>query len=111
AKLALPATLSPTEPGGESEGPGLPGVALGMALATAQGAHSQVNLRKGELAFRSDYTYLRGKARTIGIGVAAILACTAVNAVSSLRSLRRESEVLEARLKRETSDLFGTPKL
>jgi general secretion pathway protein L len=110
-RLGLPAEMIPDEPGGEVEGPGLPGVALGMALGAARGGGTQVNLRKGELAYRSDYSYLRGKARAIGIGVAALLACTALNSMAALRALRKESEVLEQKLKRETQDLFGTAKL
>ena len=110
-RLSLPVDLIPTEAGGEVEGPGLPGVALGMTLAAAQGGGTQVNLRKGELAYRSDYTYLRGKARSLGVGALAILAFIALNSVASLRALNKEADVLEARLKRETTELFGSPKL
>jgi Tfp pilus assembly PilM family ATPase len=110
-RMMLPLDLTPSEPGGESEGPGIPGVALGMVLAAAQGGSTQVNLRKGDLSFKSDYAFLRGKARALGIAVLAILAFTALNAIASLRALRKESDVLEARLKRETVELFGTAKL
>jgi hypothetical protein len=111
ARLALPVELLPEEPGGEVEGPGLPGVALGMTIGAAQGGDTQVNLRKGELSFRNDYAFLRGKARSLWVAVLAVLAFTAVNAVASLRALRKESDVLEARLKRETVELFGAAKL
>jgi Tfp pilus assembly PilM family ATPase len=110
-RLALPLDMTPSEAGGEVEGPGLPGVALGMTMAAAQGGDTQVNLRKGDLSFRNDYAFLRGKARSVGIAVMAILAFTAVNAVASLRALRKESDVLEAKLKKETIELFGVAKL
>jgi Tfp pilus assembly PilM family ATPase/ribosomal protein L12E/L44/L45/RPP1/RPP2 len=93
------------------EGPGMPGVALGMTLSVTQGAAAQVNLRKGELAFQSDYGYLRGKARYLGGAVMALLACLAVNALASIHSLHKEADVLQARLKHETTELLGHAEL
>ena len=118
AELALPLTrveLSPElaspDVTGELAGPGVPAVALGVALAAALGGGTQVNLRKGDLAFRSDYAYLRGKARYLVAAVVALLMCVTINALSSLRALRKESDVLSAKLKRETLDLFGAAEL
>ncbi len=107
--LELPADLGFVRTGEEE--PQVSGVALGMALGAGLGGGTQVNLRKGELSFRSDYSYLRGKAGYLGAAVMALLACVALNAFASLRTLRKEAEVLEANLKRETTDLFGSPKL
>ena len=90
---------------------GVAGVALGLVLGLGLGLGSQVNLRKGSLSFRSDYAYLRGKAGYIGTAVMALLACIALDAFASLRSMQKEGEVLEAKLKRETMELFGTAKL
>jgi Tfp pilus assembly PilM family ATPase len=114
-RFTLPSELNPLADASayatDVEGPGLPGVALGMTLATTQGGTAQVNLRKGELAFQSDYGYLRGKARYLGGAVMALLACMAVNALSSMHALHKEADVLQARLKRETTDLLGHPEL
>jgi Tfp pilus assembly PilM family ATPase len=87
------------------------GVALGLALGLGMGAGTQVNLRKGTLSYRSDYAYLRGKATYLGWAVVVLFACVGLNAFASLRAMNKEAEVLEARLKRETIDLFGTAKL
>jgi general secretion pathway protein L len=80
-----------------------------LALAAAAPA-PQVNLRKADLAYRSDYSYLRGKAGHLAAAILAILAFSAVNAVASLRALRKEAEGLETKLKRETLELFGSAK-
>ncbi len=94
----------------ESLGLGLPAQALGLALAAAAPV-PQVNLRKGELAYRSDFSYLRGKAAYLAAAVMAILMFAAINAAASLRGLHKEADALEARLKRETVELFGEPRL
>jgi general secretion pathway protein L len=88
----------------------LPAQALGLALAAAAPV-PQVNLRKGELAYRTDYSYLRGKQGYLVAAVLAILAFAAINAAASLRGLRKESEALEARLRKQTIELFGEPRL
>jgi general secretion pathway protein L len=87
----------------------LPAQAYGLALAEAA-AVPQVNLRKGELAYRTDYSYLRGKARYVGAALLAILAFAGLNAAASLRVLRKEGEALEARLRKQTTELFGDPR-
>ncbi len=88
----------------------LPAQALGLALAAAAPV-PQVNLRKGELAYRTDYSYLRGKSSYLAAAVLAILAFAAINAAASLRGLRKEGEALEARLRKQTTELFGEPRL
>jgi general secretion pathway protein L len=88
----------------------LPAQALGLALAAAAPV-PQVNLRKGELAYRNDYSYLRGKAGYLAVAVMSILVFAGMNAIASLRELRKEGDALEARLKRETTELFGEPRL
>jgi hypothetical protein len=40
-----------------------------------------------------------------------VLLFVALNSFAALRALRKESDVLQAKLKRETMDLFGSPKL
>jgi general secretion pathway protein L len=88
----------------------LPAQALGLALAAAAPV-PQVNLRKAELAYRTDYSYLRGKAGYLAAAVLAILAFAAINAAASLRGLRKEGEALETRLRKQTTELFGEPRV
>ncbi len=85
-------------------------VAVGVGLAAATPA-PQVNFRKGEFSYRSDYSFLRGKALYLAGALLAVLACAAINAYASLRGLRREQEQLTTRLKRETTELFGQERL
>jgi general secretion pathway protein L len=112
ARLELRADDPFVSPGltGARLGDSLPAQALGLALAAAAPV-PQVNLRKGELAYRSDYSYLRGKAGYLTAAILAILMFAAVNAAASLRGLRKEAEGLEAQLKRETVELFGEARL
>ena len=49
----------------------LPAQAMGLALAAAAPV-PQVNLRKGEMAYRTDYSYLRGKASYLAAAVLAV---------------------------------------
>jgi general secretion pathway protein L len=91
-------------------GPLIAAQALGLALAEATPL-PQVNLRKGELAYRTDYSYLRGKAGYLMAAVLTILAFAGANAVASLKALHKEADVLEARLKKETVELFGEARL
>jgi general secretion pathway protein L len=112
APLALDAAdpfVAPTLQGHASLVDELPAQALGMALAAAAPV-PQVNLRKGDLAYRSDYSYLRGKAGYLAAAILAVLMFAAVNAAASLRGLRKEADALEARLKRDTAELFGQPR-
>ncbi len=88
----------------------LPAQALGLALAAATPV-PQVNLRKADLAYRTDYSYLRGKSGYLAAAILAILAFAAINAAASLRGLRKEGEALEARLRRQTTELFGEPRV
>jgi general secretion pathway protein L len=88
----------------------LPAQALGLALAAATPV-PQVNLRRADLAYRTDYSYLRGKSGYLAAAILASLAFAAINAAASLRGLRKEGEALEARLRRETIELFGEPRV
>ena len=60
----------------------LPGQALGLAIAAAASV-PQANLRKGELAYKVDYAFLRGKARYLLVATIAIIAFATVNAMAS----------------------------
>jgi len=107
ARLALPELLVPPELGRPEE---LPAVALGLTFGVGLSSGTQVNLRKGPLAYRNDYAYLRGKATYLGGAVLALVACLGLNAYASLHAMHKESDILQARLRHETQDLFGSPK-
>jgi general secretion pathway protein L len=102
--------LSPEQPVAMPSTDWLPAQALGLALAAAAPV-PQVNLRRGDLAYRTDYSYLRAKAAYLAAAVLVVLTFAAVNAAASLRGLRKEAEALEGRLKQETMELFGDPRL
>ena len=90
-------------------GPTLPAQALGLALAVAVSV-PQINLRKGDLSYRGDFTYLRGKAVYLGVVVAVLLVFATINAVAARHALTKESEALEAQLKRVSTELFKEPR-
>ena len=105
------ALVAPVFAGEDAQlGPRLPLPAVAAALQAAI-AVDQVNLRKGPIAYRTDYSYLRQKAAPLAIGFLCVLLCAGLNAYVALRSLREEGTALEERLKRETQELFGEPKL
>jgi general secretion pathway protein L len=102
--------LLPEQPVTMTNADWLPAQSLGLALAAAVPV-PQVNLRRGELAYRTDYSYIRAKAGYLVAAVLVVLTFAAVNAAASLRGLRKEAEALEGRLKQETMELFGEPRL
>lgn len=105
APLPPPPTLLPQTQ--DAQGPFLAcAPALGLALAAAAPA-PQVNFRKGDLAYRTDYSFLRERAPQLGLLLAAILVCAGLSSLASLRNLQQESERLSASLKNETMQLFG----
>jgi general secretion pathway protein L len=82
--------------------------ALGLALALT-GPAPQVNFRKGEFAYRTDYSFLRERAPHLALLVLAVLLSAGLSALASLRGLQRESEQLLASLTAESKSLFGEP--
>lgn len=84
-------------------------VALGMAQV-GLGSPLRLNFRKGEFAYRSDYSFLRARAAYFGGAALAILFFAIVNAAVALHGLRQENEHLVARLRKQTTDLFGAPR-
>ena len=82
-------------------------VAVGVGHTSAAGG-PQVNFRKGEFSYRTDYSFMRGKALRLAASLLVMLAFGALNAFASLRGLRREQETLSARLKKESIELFGS---
>jgi len=84
-------------------------VAVGLALGTA-GQSAQVNFRRGEFAYRSDFSFLRAKALHLTVGLTLVLCFAAFNAYASLRGLQKEHDLLAARFKKATLEVFGQEK-
>lgn len=82
--------------------------ALGLALAL-NGPAPQVNFRKGEFAYRTDYSFLRERAPHLALLVLVVLLSAGLSALASLRGLQRESEQLLASLTTQSKGLFGEP--
>lgn len=83
--------------------------AVGLALAGATAA-PQLNFRKGELSYRTDYAFVREKAPYLAAFAAALLSCIVIWAWASLKVLEKESERLRLQLISETTALFGEPR-
>lgn len=83
--------------------------AVGLALAGATAA-PQLNFRKGELSYRTDYAFVREKAPYLLAFAAALLSCVVIWAWASLKVLEKESERLRLQLISETTALFGEPR-
>lgn len=129
-ELELPVRLLPVPqaswvPGAAGSGPpGAPGIdpgelqrrflscagALGLGLGLAAPA-PQVNFRKGDLSYRTDYSFLRQKLPHLIAAGLSVLLCAGLTAVASLRGLQRESDQLEKSLRTETAQLFGEPRM
>ena len=85
--------------------------AVGLALAEIHGAQApQVNFRKGEFAFRTDYAFLRERAPYLVGFLVALLVCAGGWVTAQLHLLEKESERLRQRLSSETTSLFGEAK-
>jgi general secretion pathway protein L len=104
--LELPDSPELTRP--ELRAPGAHAQALAAAMAAVDGRR-EVDLRKGDLAYKADFSFLRARALQIAACVLAVLAASAVNAYASLYKLRREEGMLSERLKKETAEVFGQP--
>lgn len=83
---------------------------VGLGLG-AQAPTTQVNFRKGEFAYRSDFSFLRAKALHLGVAAGLVFAMAGVNVYASLRGLHKEHAQLAAQLEKETLSLFGKPRL
>ncbi len=80
--------------------------AVGLALSLFQPV-PQVNFRKGDLAFRTDYAFLREKAPYLVAFAVALFICVSGWVMASLHVAKRESERLRLRMISETTALFG----
>lgn len=82
---------------------------VGLALSLFQPV-PQVNFRRGELAFRTDYAFLREKAPYLAAFFIAFFVCVTGWVMASLHVAEKESERLRLRLISETTALFGEPR-
>ena len=80
--------------------------AVGLGLGV-QLPGTQVNFRKGEFAYRSDFSFLRAKALHLSVAAALIVLFTGLYGWVSYRGLRKEHDVLATRLKTATKEVFG----
>jgi general secretion pathway protein L len=80
--------------------------ALAVALTGATGRRD-VDFRRGEFAYKADFSFLRAKAAYLGACLLAVMATIALNAYAALHQLRRDEAVLDQRLKAESTQLFG----
>ncbi|MBI4509992.1 MAG: pilus assembly protein PilM [Deltaproteobacteria bacterium] len=83
-------------------------LAHGVALEGASGRPAY-DLRKGELAFKVDFSFLRAKAGTLAACALVVLAFIAGNSYAALYKLRKEEALLDERLKTATTQLFDRP--
>ena len=81
-------------------------LALGVALDGATG-RPQFDLRQGELGFKADLSFLRGKLVHLSAAALIIVAFIAGSAYASLYRLRQAETTLEERLVLETTQVFG----
>lgn len=85
--------------------------AVGLALAEVNsGQAPQVNFRKGEFAFRTDYAFLRERAPYLVGFFVALLLCVGGWVSAQMHLLEKESDRLRQRLSSETTSLFGEAK-
>lgn len=84
--------------------------AVGLGLG-AQAPTTQVNFRRGEFAYRSDFSFLRAKALHLGVAAGMVCLMAGVNVYASLRGLHKEHAQLAAQLQKETLALFGKERL
>ena len=83
--------------------------ALGLALRALPGQPDEVNFRKGELAFKGEYQYLRGKVVGVALGMLALLVSLGGLAYASYHAMRAEEVQLLADLQGQTQAIFGRP--
>jgi general secretion pathway protein L len=80
--------------------------AMGAALEAATGRPA-FDLRKGEFAYRADFSFLRQRAGFLAAVALAVIGFGAVNAYAALYKLRQEEKILDARLKTASTEILG----
>jgi general secretion pathway protein L len=88
--------------------PDLAVLSTGIALEGATGRPA-FDLRRGTLAYKADYSFLRAKAGYLAACVLVVVAFAAATAYASLYRLRKEQAILDDRLRETTTEMFGQP--
>lgn len=83
-------------------------LALGVALEGASG-RALFDLRRGEFAYRADFSFLRAKAGYLATAALVMVAFGAADAYAALYKLRKEEQILDERLRTATTEVFGAP--
>lgn len=110
ARLGIPVRPLPLPvlPGLQPDAQGAEAAALALATALlGVDGRRDLDLRRGELAYKADFSFLRARAMQIAACALAVLAASAVDAYAALYKLRREETQLTERLKKETQEVFG----
>ncbi|HUH02776.1 MAG TPA: pilus assembly protein PilM [Kofleriaceae bacterium] len=81
-------------------------LAAGVAFEGSTG-RPMFDLRQGDLAFKTDTSYLRSRMPVLAASLLIVIAFAAFNAYARLNSLRKSEKVLNGRLAVETTALFG----
>lgn len=92
--------------GGQGARADVGAVAIGVALEGATG-RPVFDLRKGDLAYKTDLSFLRAKAGWIAAAAVVVLAFAVVNAYAAYYRLRKEEAALAERVAVESTTLFG----
>jgi general secretion pathway protein L len=85
-------------------------LASAVAWAGVRGS-KQLDLRRGPFTYKASLSILRQKALHLGALAAAVLLCVTIDATMALARLRGERDQLQARLKSQTQELFGEPRM
>jgi general secretion pathway protein L len=85
-------------------------LASAVAWAGTRGGR-QLDLRRGPFVYKASLSILRQKALHVGALAAAVLLCVTIDTTMTLARLRGERDQLQDRLKRQTQELFGEPRL
>lgn len=81
----------------------------GAVVLEAASGRPAFDLRKGDLSYRADFSFLSAKAGPLAAGAFVCLAFWAISAWAELGKLRREEGLLDQRLAGATTELFGEP--
>ncbi len=105
--FAVPPPLA-ERPVGRADAAAAPEASLALALALrAVDKRRLPDFRRGDLAYRGDVSFLRGKVRHIGACAIIVLGSALLAGFASLSVMTRERARLERRLRVESKALFG----
>ena len=85
--------------------------ALSLALRAVVGRGPQMNLRKGELAFKGDFQYLRGRIIQLSVGIVAVILLVSGYATARFITLDGYEKRQKAKLAEVTKATLGVEEL